>query len=155
MKRLQLSRSFVYGNRANPEINNLLRRYVATRLHGDESVYADCGSLGIVSDKKLLGAVLFHNWQPDFGTIELSAAADSPRWLLKQTIREIMGICFDQLQCQQIFSRMAADNERAAQIYEFLGFNCILLPNMRGAGKHEYLMLLTVDEWRENKLNNP
>ena len=64
-----------------------------------------------------------------------------------------MAICFEQHKCQQIVSRMARDNERAIKIYRFLGFKGILLPNMRGSGKHEWLMLLTSDQWKANKLN--
>lgn len=149
MRGLSLAARFIYGGLSNVPTNNLLRSYVVSRLHGDESVYADCGSLGVVRDGKILGAVLFHNWQPDYGTIELSAAADSPRWLSRKTINEVFRLCFEQFDCQQVYSRMAADNIRAAKIYDFLGFKRITLPNMRGAGRDEFLMLLTRQEWRE------
>jgi RimJ/RimL family protein N-acetyltransferase len=85
--------------------------------------------------------------------IELSAAADSPAWLCRRSINEIMTICFEQHNCQQIVSRMAIDNERAIQIYDFLGFDTVILPNMRGKGRHEHLKLLTKDKWAMNKLN--
>ena len=117
------------------------------------SDFGPCGTLGIFNNDRLIAGIIFHEWQPRYGTMEITAAATSPAWLTKRSIREIMAICFDQHQCQQIFSRMAIDNERAVQIYKFLGFNSVLLPNMRGSGKHEWLMLLTRDQWKANKLS--
>ena len=64
-----------------------------------------------------------------------------------------MGICFVQHNCQQIVSRMAVNNERAIKIYKFLGFTSVTLPNMRGSGKHELLMLLTSDQWKAHKFS--
>ena len=109
--------------------------------------------MGIFKNKKLIAAIVFHGWQPEYGVIEISAAATNAAWLSKRTIREIMAVCFDQHGCQQIVSRMATDNSRAIQIYEFLGFQKVLLPNMRGSGKHEWLMLLTKDQWATHRLN--
>jgi RimJ/RimL family protein N-acetyltransferase len=144
---------FIFGNKANPKLNEDLCEYVSQRIWGKKNDFGPCGSIGVISGEHVLGAAVFHNWQEDDGVIEISAAADSPRWLGRKTIHEIMGICFKQHGCQQIVSRMAIDNERAIRIYEFLGFTKIILPNMRGRGKDEYLMLLTDEMWAAHKLN--
>jgi hypothetical protein len=144
--------SFIYGNKSNPELNAALCIYVAHRIFGQENDFGPCGSLGILDGDTLLGAVVFHNWQDEYGTIEISAAADNPRWLSKATIREIMRICFDLHRCQTLVVRQAQDNNRASKIFRFLGFKEILLPNMRGKNKHEILFLMTVDEWRSHRL---
>ena len=149
-----MSHKFVYGNETTPKTNGYLQKYVALRVFGKENDFGPSGSLGVWDgNRKILGAVIFHGWQPDYGVIELSAAADSPKWLSRRAIREIMGICFDQHKCQQVVSRMATDNARAIKIYDFIGFKKLLLPNMRGRGRDEWLMLLTRDEWAASKLN--
>lgn len=145
--------SFIYGNKSNPGLNASLFEYVSKRIWGEVTEIGPYGTLGILNGSKLLGAVVFHNWQDEWGVIELSAAADSPRWLSRATIREIMNICFVQHKCQQLITRQAAENERAVQIYRFLGFTEILLPNMRGKGKHEILMALTDEEWASHRMN--
>ena len=147
-----MSRRFIYGNKENIELNKSLCEYVALRVWGEPNDFGPCGSMGVLSGDRLLGAVVFHGWQPEYGTIELSAAADSPLWLSRATIREIMDICFKQHGCQQILSRIEAGNDRALKIYDFLGFTRIRLPNMRGRGVDEILMLLTDTEWQANKL---
>jgi RimJ/RimL family protein N-acetyltransferase len=145
--------NFIYGNKTNPEVNKFLCEFVGQMVFGQPNDFGPCGSLGICEEKDIVAGVVFHGWQPEYGVIEISAAAVNPSWFCKRSIREIMKICFEQHGCQQIVSRMATDNDRAIKIYEFLCFKKILLPNMRGKGKNEYLMILTADEWRENKMN--
>ena len=152
MRGLSLAVSFIYGGPSNVAVNDLLRTYVVSRLHGDESVYAECGSLGVVSDEKILGAVLFHNWSDEYSIIELSAASDSAAWLPKKTLKEIFGICFDQLKVNQVFARHSVENKIIERIFKFIGGSQIILPNMRGKNRDESLMMLTEQQWRSCKL---
>jgi len=147
-----LSLRFVYGGPSNSENNDILRSYVVSRINGDESVYADCGSLGVMDGDKIIGAVLFHNWSEEYSIVELSAAADRADWLSRKTLKEIFGICFDQLGVNQTFARHSVDNKIVERIFRFLGGKQIILPNMRGRGKDESLMLLTADEWLKFKI---
>jgi len=149
-----LALNFIYGNPSAPALNKILCDYVSFRIsRRPQHTFGPCGSLGIRRGDTILGVVVFHNWMPEHGIIELSAAADSAAWLCKRSIREIMTICFVQHACQQIVSRMAVDNDRAIKIYDFLGFDTIILPNMRGRGKHEQLRLLTDEQWAKHKFN--
>jgi RimJ/RimL family protein N-acetyltransferase len=154
MMRALLSLDFVAASyKSNPELNAALSRYVANRIATTVEAFGPCGSLGVVRNDNVIAAVVFHNWVPDYGVIELSAAADDPRWLARKTIRQIMTICFDQHKCQQIYARIEADNRRACQIFDFLKFSKMVLPNMRGRGQDEALYMMTADEWGGHKLN--
>jgi RimJ/RimL family protein N-acetyltransferase len=153
LKAALLSYDFICGNLKHPEINKTLCDFVSIRVWGKTDQFGPCGSLGIIKKGVVIAVVVFHNWQPDDGTIELSAAADDPRWLTRTVIRQIMSICFEQHGCQQVFTRQAVDNERAIKIYRYMKFTEILLPNMRGKGKDEILMLLTKDEWDSHFMN--
>lgn len=136
-----------------PALNTSFCNFAAQVIFNRPNDFGPCGSMGIFKNQKLIAAIVFHGWQPEYGVIEISAAATNAAWLSKRIIRQIMAVCFDQHDCQQIVSRMATDNSRAIQIYEFLGFQKVLLPNMRGSGKHEWLMLLTKDQWATHRLN--
>ena len=143
---------FLFANvQKNQKLNSLFCDFAAKIIFNAANDFGPCGSMGIFKGQKLIAAIVFHGWQPQFGVMEISAGAISPSWLCKRSIREIMSVCFDQHGCQQIVSRMATDNDRAIKIYEFLGFQKVLLPNMRGSGKHEWLMTLTKDKWANHK----
>ena len=144
---------FLFANdNSSPKLNRVFCKFAAHIIWGRNNDFGPCGSMGIFKGSELIAAIIFHGWQQEYGVIEISAAAKSPAWLTRKSIQEIMMICFDQHNCQQIVSRMSTDNERAIKIYKYLGFDSVLLPNMRGSGKHEWLMLLQRDQWNAHKL---
>ena len=150
---LLLHRLLFANSGATPRLNQTLCDFASHIIFGRPNDFGPCGSMGVFKNDKLIAAVVFHSWLPDYGIMEISAAATHPQWLTKTTIREIMANCFEIHGCQQLVSRMAVDNERAVKIYKFLGFTSVLLPNMRGRGKDEFLMLLTKEQWHAHTLN--
>jgi RimJ/RimL family protein N-acetyltransferase len=148
-----LSRKYIYGGPSNPHINVIVSDYVSALVAEGRSDWGPCGTMGIVLDGVLSGAVVFHNWMEQYGTMEISCAATDPRWLTKETIRNCLSVCFDQHKCQQIFSRVAPDNLRTLKIWDFVGFKRLELPNMLGKNKPEILMYFTDDDWAVNQLN--
>jgi RimJ/RimL family protein N-acetyltransferase len=144
---------FVYGNQENILTNKFICQFVKDRTDSASGDFGPCGSLGIFTDKTLIAGVIFHNWVPANGTIEVSAAADNSKWLSRRVIREIMKICFKQHNCQMILSRMDSTNERAIQIYRYLKFVEIPIPNLYGKNKTGIIMCLTCDDWNANLLS--
>ena len=145
---------FLFANAAkSPKLNKLFCDFAAQVIFGKPNDFGPCGSMGIFKGEKLIAAIVFHGWLPDYGIMEISAGATSPKWFTRTSVNEIMTICFEQHNCQQIVSRMSVDNHRAIRLYRYLGFNSLLLPNMRGSGKHEWLFLLTRDQWTAKKTN--
>src|SRR5579862_9033727 len=60
-------------------------------------------AIGVVSeDGRALGGVVFHNYQPRFRNIEVSFASETPRWLTRNLIRQLLAYPFDQLACQRL-----------------------------------------------------
>lgn len=75
------------------------------------------------STGRVVGVVLFHSWEPDFGTIECSAAAADARWLLaRAAIARMWEYAFVTCNCQKIWSRTPARNKRALRMLKALGF---------------------------------
>lgn len=72
---------------------------------------------------EVIGVVAFHSWDPDSGTIEVSAVAEDARWLLaRRAIAAMWDYAFNACGCQKIWSRTPRRNERALRMLRALGF---------------------------------
>ncbi len=80
-------------------------------------------AIGVVSeDGDALGGVVFHNYQPRFRNIEVSFASETPRWLTRNLIRQILAYPFDQLACQRL-TAITPKKARAARAFlDHFGF---------------------------------
>lgn len=65
----------------------------------------------------------FHNWEPWNGTMEVSIAADNPRWMTaRRSIRQIFDYVFVTAKVRKLWTRTPARNERALRVLKGLGF---------------------------------
>jgi RimJ/RimL family protein N-acetyltransferase len=96
----------------------------------------------------LVAGFVFHNWNPEAGVIELSAASTSRRWLTRDRLRAVFGYPFDQLGCQLCIARISADNATARRIWKSLGADEFVIPRLRGRNEDEAIATLTVEAWR-------
>lgn len=70
---------------------------------------------------EIIGVIAFHNWDPWNGTIEVSAAATDPRWLLARgAIERMRAYAFLDCNCQKIWSRTPRSHERALRLVRAL-----------------------------------
>lgn len=148
-----MSFSLVFGGTSNPEVNEAIGRFAARIIWGDEvsRFNGAFGTAGVLKDGVLIGAFVFHSWQPENGTIELSFASTDKRWLTRRIIREVFKNCFDVFQCQLVFARTADDNTITRSLGKRYGFKETILPRFRGRDKDEVLLTLTDDDWRASK----
>lgn len=81
-------------------------------------VFGQAAAIGVINaGGELVGGVVYHNWNPIAGNIELSFAAKDPRWLTPTIVRHLLRYCWVQLQCQRI---TAVTPRRATRAREFL-----------------------------------
>lgn len=126
-------------------------KFVADLL-GYERGFGECVAFGVVDDDgRLVAGCVYHNWCPESGVIEMSAAAITPRWLTRPVMREILGYAFGTCGCQLVVARIHEDNERARRLWRAMGADEYLLPRMRGRAASEAILLLTDDAWAESK----
>lgn len=97
----------------------------------------------------LVAGVIYHNWQPEAGVIELSAAAKVRNWLNKRNLGIIFEYPFAQLGCQLCVARIAEDNRTARRIWAALGAKEHVIPRLRGKSKAEVISTLTAEAWGE------
>jgi len=135
------------------QIETHLALWAARRIWPDrDDVWRDLAAkarvMAVYEDNHLLAVMVYHNWDPKAGVIEISGAAESPRWLTRQTLQSLYSYPFDGLGCQIVVQRNAASNKRVNGILSRLGFRGHRIPRLRGRNEDEIIWTLTVEDWR-------
>lgn len=105
------------------------------------SDFGPCEAIGIMGGNSLIAGVVYHDYQPDFGTIQLSMAAINPRWAKKGNIAQLFKYPFEQLKCYKVWTATPIDNEKALRVNSHIGFTREAVCNsMFGKGRHGVLM---------------
>jgi len=120
--------------------------------------FGQCAALGVVDDEgRLIAGVVYHNWDPDAGLIEISGAALTPRWLTRETLRRMFEYPFEPppvgLGLQMVVMRLPADNERLLSVLERYGFRFVHMPRLFGRDRDGVIARLTQEAWLENRFN--
>ena len=103
-----------------------LAAWVATQIpHVGEGGFGPCTAIGIATghgwDAKFYGAVVFHDYQPRTGTIQVSAASLSPRWAEPGILRALLHYPFQQIRVRKLWMAIPHDNAKALQFNLHLG----------------------------------
>lgn len=144
---------FVWGGKVNPELNIALANWAAQHIDGLNEFQSPFVTLGIFDEEQPeepLGAVVYNNWHPDAGVIEMHASSSSKRWLSKASLKQMFQYPFNQLGCQMVVLRVGEENTGLHSILNRYGFKPHFIPRLRGRDKGEYIFTLTDDDWREN-----
>ncbi|MBK5571276.1 GNAT family protein [Ensifer sp. SSB1] len=145
--------TLVWGGESAPEINRAVASFVASHIPGCERGWENFTTLGLVDGDRLAAGVVFHNYNPEAGVIELSAASTSRRWLTRPMLNGMFGYPFDQIGCQMVVLRVSERNAVMIEIAERFGFTSHRIPRLRGREEAEILFTLTDDEWRAHPVN--
>ena len=125
--------------------------FITSRIWGIPREMTDGTVMAVAEDGKVIGACLFHNWQPDEGVIELTAASISAKWLDRSVLQVMFEYAFNALRCQAAVMRVDPDNTRVCRMAKAFGFQRHDIPRLRGRDKAEALFILGDDEWRGGK----
>jgi len=112
------------------------------------SDFGPCIAIGVVSGDRLIAGVVYHDYQEQHGTIQLSMAAISPLWATKENIAELLRYPFEQLGCYKVFTAMPADNEKALKVNAHIGFKReAVLAHSFGKGRHAVIMRMLLPDY--------
>ncbi|QRY69172.1 GNAT family N-acetyltransferase [Ensifer sp. PDNC004] len=145
--------TLVWGGERAPEINAAVASFVAGGIPGCERGWENFTTLGLVDGDRLVAGVVFHNYNPEAGVIELSAAATSRRWLTRPMLKAMFRYPFDQVGCQMVVLRVSERNTVMVGIAERFGFTAHRIPRLRGREEAEILFTFTDDDWRAHPVN--
>lgn len=79
-------------------------------------------AIGIAEDDKLIAGVIYHNWIKRYGNIEISMAADTPRWATPEALKRLLWYPFRELRCRRVTTCTPASNKRALRFNYGIGF---------------------------------
>jgi RimJ/RimL family protein N-acetyltransferase len=128
-------------------------RFVADMIPGCEAGFGNCKAIGVVDDEtgELVAGMVFHDWQPGPGLIQISSASLTPRWLTAEVRHKMFSYPFDEVGCQMVVLQVSAANERMVRIAKAFGFTPHFIARMRGRNEDGYVFTLTDDAWRNSK----
>jgi RimJ/RimL family protein N-acetyltransferase len=111
-------------------------------------------AIGIIEDNKLIAGLVYHNFDPAAGVIEMSGAALPGRyWLTSETLRRIYDYPFLDVGCQMVLMRVEEKNTSLLRVLAAIGYGFILVPRLLGSTKNCVLCTLTFEAWHDNKFN--
>lgn len=140
---------YVYGHDA------IVSGFVSERMPtGRGRGFGNCTTIGVVEDGDLVAGIVFHNWDPEAMTMEISAAAlPNHPWLSRETIKRMYQYPFLGCRCQMVINRVAADDERQLRMLAVYGYDFFRIPRAAGRNKDVIVCLLTREAWEGNKFN--
>lgn len=142
--------NILWGGASNPDLNRALAEWCAGKIGLPRCFAPPYVSMGVFDGADLIGVVVFNNWQPEAGVIEMHSAATSPRWLTRPVLKAMFGYAFDEIGCQNVITRVSERNTRLLRIFTAYGFDHVVIPRLRGRYEDERIFWLTDDAWRAN-----
>lgn len=136
-----------------PFFDDRVAAWVAARIPGCARGFGECRAMGVASRDRMAAGVVFHNWQPEAGVVEMSCAADDPRWMTRRVMRVAFGYVFDGLQCQMAVARIHEDNDGARKLWRGLGADEFVIPRLRGKDAAEAIYTITAEQWAASPFN--
>jgi hypothetical protein len=102
-----------------------INQRVATSPYGQ--VFGNAIGIGVLDDAgALVAGVVYHNWDPQFRSIEVSCAAITPRWSSRRIFSDLLRYAWDTADCRRITAvtprRAPAGATSPRKFLEMLGF---------------------------------
>jgi RimJ/RimL family protein N-acetyltransferase len=135
-----------------PDENALMASWIAERIPAVSG--GDFGlaqTAGVVRDGVVLAGVAFHEWQPDYGTLQLSMAADSPAWASRAVLCGLFRYAFVTAKANKLWTATPANNLPALSFNERVGMKReATLRHHFGPKKHAIICSMLRAEWRRS-----
>lgn len=128
--------------------------WVAARIWGRTGAFDSFKAMGVASaNGRLVAGLVFHNWEPDAGVIEVSAAAVDRKWLTRRVATAAMTYAFKDCACQMVTARHDERNTPARKIWVALGSTETRIPRLYGRDADGIVATLTDEAWAASKFN--
>ena len=110
-------------------------------------------AIGIVDEQgALIAGIVYHNFDPDAGIIEISGAAlPGKNWLTRETLKRMYRYPFFVCGCQMVVQRTPADSKGLLYVLAKFGYEFSLVPRLFGRERDGMVCTLTREAWEANK----
>ena len=128
--------------------------WVAAHIDGCGRGFEACQALGVLDKSgNICAGIVFHDWSPEHGTIELSAAATDRRWLTRTVAGVAMGYAFQV--ARLALARTSEHNKPVRRLWRALGANEYEIPELWGPRESGVILTLTEAQWQASRLYEP
>lgn len=141
----------VWAGNNCPTVRDAIVNFVARQIAGADRGFGNCVTMGVIDGEVLIAGMVFHNYCPEYQTIELSGAATSKRWLTRAIYNEMFSYAFDKAGCQMLIARHSEHNKALRRMWNAVGASEYLIPRLRGRNEAEAVATYTAEAWREGK----
>lgn len=137
----------------NPRMNCMMGAFVSQRIWGHPDGFRTFSSMAVARGTTIIGGVIFHDYQPERGTVEMSVAGDHGRWITRGVVNDAMHFIFDMLGCQMVFGQAASNNPDALSMDRRIFTSEVVIPRLMGRYIDGHVFSLAEEEWRLHPLN--
>lgn len=131
-----------------------LSRWVANIIWpGKARDFGNCQAMAVIDGETLIAGMVYHNFEPEAGVVEISGAGTSKRWLNRETLRVMFSVPFTEWGCQAVVMRCDPEDAALRRMLTAYGFEMHSIPRLRGRDKAENVFVLTEEAWASNKFN--
>lgn len=134
-----------------PVWDSAAAEWVAEQL-GYNRPFTSCRSMAVIHSGRIVAGLVFHDWNPEAGVIEISAAATDPRWMTRGIINEAFRYAYSILGCQMVVARTEASNRTVRKLWRGLGASEVIVPRLFGRNQNGVILTLPDDRFRASKL---
>lgn len=140
----------VWGGSGNADLNRALGGWCSAQIGLPRPFEEPYTTMGVFDSEALVAVMLYNNYQPEAGVIEIHGAGITPRWLTRPVLEAMFEYPFGQLGCQLVVMRVSERNSRLRRMLTAYGFEHVTIPRLRGRDEGERIFWLTDDAWRAN-----
>lgn len=141
------------GPETDPEFNEAVGDFVSNIIFGKAGKIHNYCSMAVLDEGVVIAGVLYNNWHPEEGIIELHAGSLDRRWLTRRVLRSMFSHAFDRFRCQLCVLRVSERNKPMLRIAKAYGFQEFIIPRLRGRDEAEHILTLSDDDWRSKRFN--
>jgi RimJ/RimL family protein N-acetyltransferase len=120
--------------------------------------FGECRAIGVASDdgRRIIAGVVYHDYQPEHRTVQISMAARSALWARPNNIYALLSVPFEQYRVFKVWVAIPHDNQRAIRFCAGIGMKGeATLRHHFGRKRHAVIYSMTWDEyvarWRQKE----
>jgi len=112
-------------------------------------------AIGIIDERnELIAGIVYFNYNPEAGTIEMSVEAlpkQRQRWLTPTTLGVMFQYPFIHCGCQMLITKTMARSTHVLRMLSAMNFSLILHPRAGGRYEDGVVAQLTYEDWLDSK----
>ena len=135
---------------ATPEEAQAVEGWIVPRIpHMHGGSFGLCMAAGVVRRGVMVAGVVFHEWQPEYRTLQLSMAADSPRWATADVLGGLFRYAFVTAGANKLWTATPHTNTRALRFNHGIGMKQeATLRHHFGPKSHAVVCSMMAAEWQ-------